>query len=147
MTKEDKELLLKALCEMLPHEVMCAINGHSYELVDIDIKREIVYVLRDGCYMAWSIYSDNDLKPYLRPMESMTKEEFYELCVMGVNLPPFEDYYGQMQYSSGAEGGVSDVEIEDIIEYMNYLNAHHFDYRGLIDKGLALPAKEGMYQC
>ena len=30
-------------------------------------------------------------------------------------------------------------------ESTDWLNAHHFDYRGLIEKGLALPAKENMY--
>ena len=30
-------------------------------------------------------------------------------------------------------------------EKMDYLNSHHFDYRGLIKKGLALKAPEGMY--
>ena len=28
----------------------------------------------------------------------------------------------------------------------DWLNAHHFDYRGLIPKGLALEAPEGMYK-
>jgi hypothetical protein len=28
----------------------------------------------------------------------------------------------------------------------DWLNAHHFDYRGLIDKGLALEALDGMYK-
>jgi hypothetical protein len=28
---------------------------------------------------------------------------------------------------------------------IDWLNSHHFDYRGLIEKGLALEAKEGMY--
>jgi hypothetical protein len=28
---------------------------------------------------------------------------------------------------------------------VDWLNAHHFDYRGLIEKGLALEAPEGMY--
>jgi len=31
-------------------------------------------------------------------------------------------------------------------EVVDWLNAHHFDYRGLIEKGLALEAPEGMYE-
>jgi hypothetical protein len=33
----------------------------------------------------------------------------------------------------------------DINSYIDWLNKHHFDYRGLIEKGLALEAPEGMY--
>ena len=29
---------------------------------------------------------------------------------------------------------------------IDWLNAHHFDYRGLIEKGLALEAPKGMYK-
>lgn len=32
------------------------------------------------------------------------------------------------------------------IELFDWLNAHRFDYRGLIPNGLALEAKEGMYE-
>ena len=38
-------------------------------------------------------------------------------------------------------------EIGDIntLESYDWLNKHHFDYRGLIEKGLALKAPKGMY--
>jgi hypothetical protein len=50
------------------------------------------------------------IKPYLRPMDDMTEEESEEFSNM------------------------------EIVGYSNYdwLNAHHFDYRGLIEKGLAI---------
>ena len=32
------------------------------------------------------------------------------------------------------------------LELLDWLNAHHFDYRNLIGKGLALRAPEGMYK-
>ena len=35
---------------------------------------------------------------------------------------------------------------ERITAYFDFLNSHHFDYRGLIEKGLALEATEGMYK-
>ena len=35
-------------------------------------------------------------------------------------------------------------QIPNGIDY-DWLNAHHFDYRGLIEKGLAIEAPEGMY--
>lgn len=59
-----------------------------------------------------------NLKPYLRPVSSMTEEEIRALGAR-VKINP-------------AEG-------------LDYLNANHFDYRELIPKGLALPAPDGMY--
>ena len=63
--------------------------------------------------------------PYLRPMSSMTEEEKEELSKVAL---------------VDNEGTVSDIP-----EYVDWLNAHHFDYRGLIERGLALKAPEGMY--
>lgn len=70
-------------------------------------------------YNAYSVYPEK-IKPYLRPMSSMTKEEqeeFYSL--------PFCDAQG--------------------FKRVDWLNEHKFDYRGWIEKGWALPAPEGMY--
>ena len=58
-------------------------------------------------------------KPYLRPMSSMTEEEKGE-------YQAFFNYDG--------------VEYPE--EYIDWLNAHHFDYRGLIEKGLAIAVTE-----
>ncbi len=61
--------------------------------------------------------------PYLRPMSSMTVEERFEY--------------------NGFDGYI--FSDEDVIIKIDWLNAHHFDYRGLIEKGLALEAPENMY--
>ena len=66
------------------------------------------------------------VKPYLRPMSSMTLEERFE-------------YNGLINY-------VADFSFELMSwKVYDWLNKHHFDYRGLIEKGLALEAPEGMY--
>ena len=64
-------------------------------------------------------------RPYLRPMSSMTEEE-----KQAVHLFVNNHQYGNCSRS----GAISD-----------YLNSIHVDYRGLIEKGLALEAPEGMY--
>ena len=63
--------------------------------------------------------------PYLRPMSSMTEEEkeTYESFIIGI-----------------AADEIGAWELTD------WLNEHHFDYRGLIEKGLAIKAPEGMYE-
>lgn len=82
------------------------------------------------------------VKPYLRPLSSMTKEEKAELSdyvcerVMpgkgGIEFPPYPT------------DGIR-VPFEWMQHWLDWLNAHHFDYRGLIGKGLANEATEGMY--
>lgn len=68
----------------------------------------------------------DNCKPYLRPMSNMTEEEENELVEAAVI------------------GGYNNSVFNSFI-VVDWLSAHHFDYRGLIEKGLALEAPEGMY--
>ena len=133
MSSEEKELLLKDLSARLPYNVVCDRLGSAYQLVDIDIKRGLVYLLRDESYVPYSIIRGDIVKPYLRPMSSMTEEEKVQLsqyaCIG-------EDLNGEF---------IDEVQRKDCAAYIDWLNKNHFDYRGLIDKGLALVAPEGMY--
>lgn len=121
--KEEKRLLLKSLCESLPNHTICHTHNGDYKLLGIDIEREEVrldapiYDEGDGIY---ELHCYGDVMPYLRPIESMTEKERKE--------------YDSM---------VFDYEYDDLVEW--YIE-HHFDYRGLIPMGLALPAPDGMYE-
>lgn len=122
MTPKQKQLLLVDLCARMPFEPMC-------EYTDIE----------DGCQATAKLgYSLRDfvtgkviIKPYLRPMSSMTEKEKeeYDDLLMSVN--------------DGCEN--TDYLPYNCMKYVDWLNAHHFDYRGLIEKGLALETHEGMY--
>lgn len=79
-----------------------------------------VYTLDASNYFTLQV-EDMVFKPYLRPMESMTDEEKKEY----LNLDPLTNGWWVVA---------------------DWLNARHFDYRGLIPMGLALEAKEGMYE-
>ena len=136
MTQEDKELLLKDLCARLPHYTMVLMGDGGVELlVSVNVDTGICNGLK--CLP----------KPYLRPMSSMTEEELKELNQKYGNIayffiqePPY--YHGlQAQHSD-----IGSIEISEFSEIYDWLNAHHFDYRGLIEKGLALEAPEGMYK-
>ena len=85
-----------------------------------------VYTLDAANYFALQV-EDMVFKPYLRPMSSMTEEESeeYRTECKKVLL---------MRYRVNSHYPVTD-----------WLNVHHFDYRGLIEKGLAREAPEGMY--
>ena len=123
MTQEDKDLLLKDLCARLPYNVKA--NSR-------DGKKTItITAIAIANFMNGAI---DIIKPYLRPMSSMTKEDKEELAaVWGV------DYIDNKVVDFGeflCEG--SPVNTEDVYGLLDWLNAHHFDYRGLIPKGLAL---------
>lgn len=85
-----------------------------------------VYTLDAANYFALQV-EDMVFKPYLRPMSSMTEEEKEE----------HEMFFHS--YSTSLDERKS-------VERIDWLNAHHFDYRRLIEKGLALEAPEGMYK-
>ena len=123
MTQEDKELLLKDLCERLPYQVYCNNGEENLTLVTIDSLNEKVYLFSES-FLEFDI---SEIKPYLRPMSSMTFEERSERISLLLEL----------------EGHID----EDVTyKYQDWLNAHHLDYRGLIPKGLALEAPVGMYK-
>ena len=113
MTPKEKQLLLKDLCARLPYGVKINHQGYIQELT--------VIVLED------IIYSGHEVKPYLRPMGSMTEEEKIEWdaeYAYNSHTYPYEEYLARM---------------------LDWLNKKMFDYRGLIPMGLAIEAPEGMY--
>ena len=147
MTQEEKILLLKDLCARLPYEVICDISDENGK--DTAILKELslpfqkdVVVLGDieNPYTIEYRLSANEIgrsvKPYLRPMSSMTKEEKKEFdeVIKSCNNKVFACPEQERRYV------FFDAEQED------FMNGHHFDYRGLIPMGLALEAPEGMYK-
>ena len=138
MTQKDKELLLKDLCARLPYGIV--INTSDKDL-KLDRQHQCIgvlypedcsdefnernnnasfYITISGCYYG------EEIKPYLRSMSSMTEEEVFE-------------------YLSVCNKDNKDALTAPKYLGLDYLLSHHFDYRGLIEKGLALEAPEGMY--
>ena len=124
---QEKELLLKDLCARLPYEVICTDNRHGdSRIVNIDIEDNTVY------YTDFDEYGlIENCKPYLRPMSSMTDEEREEFDkLMNLVEERCINAYGKGGYT------LAFTDLND------WLNEHHFDYRGLIDKGLAIAVTE-----
>ena len=71
-------------------------------------------------------------------MSSMTEEEKEEMCNPAIEL--------ELSYLSTNSDGPSITSIASSAYQIDWLNAHHFDYRGLIQKGLALEAPKDMYK-
>ena len=136
MTQKDKELLLKDLCARLPYGVK--IQCWYGQIITSDINT-FPYSREE---MAQEDMEDQleGIKPYLRPMSSMTFEEYRE-------SPISRDRVDIVRKYRIDENGFHFIKLETFdVEILDWLNAHHFDYRGLIEKGLALEAPEGMYK-
>ena len=118
MTQEDKQLLLKDLCARLPYGVICDRLGKPKKLLTISPSAVFSLQLDNGEYAA-PCYTIEEAKPYLRPISSMTEEE-------KINYRAFFNY--------------DRVEYPD--EYIDWLNKNMFDYRELIEKGLAIEVTE-----
>lgn len=127
MTQKDKELLLKDLCARLPYGVKINVP-HYYEDEDGIITLDAFWLhdIQNG---------RKEIRPYLRPMDSMTKEEKEE--VRQWFCYEWEESIVELYYP---------IEIRDVDCFIDWLNEHHFDYRGLIEKSLAIIAPEDMYK-
>ena len=122
-----KELLLQDLCARLPYGVRCnvkyIINNETTH--GEDVESECTDIIKRINFDTYSVYTEwlgyesdiENIKLYLRPMSSMTEEE--------------RKYLQKLPFP---------------YNFVDWLNSHHFDYRGLIEKGLALEAPKGMYK-
>ena len=144
MTQEKKELLLKDLCARLPYNL----NVCLYEkerCILMGIKGDKVYLDVDS-----DPFHIESIKPYLRPMSSMTEEERIEFSKLLVKRYCEEDWEGHISTSYCIEIDNVYTDDEDGIKYpstflmdaIDWLNKHHFDYRGLIPLGLAIEVTE-----
>ena len=142
MTQEDKELLVKDLCARLPYGVKAKVLVEDILRYDYTTSKEGGVIngienLNDGlfvikCKEDGYVLSYDEFKPYLRPMSSMTDKQKVEYNSLRDLVPT------EQQCEVGNLLG--DFEFVDNWRSIDYLNANHFDYRGLIEKGLAIDA-------
>ena len=124
MSQEDKDLLIKDLCMRQPYGVICNTpKGNGYlcfinqTIFGTEYGVNIEATMRD-------YFNDREvyIKPYLRPMSSMTEEEKKE----------YDNRLACMFYD----------EMYDDAFAIDWLLENHFDFRGLIPKGLAIEVNE-----
>ena len=134
MKPDDKEILLKDLCARLPYGVKFTCNKNIYIAKGIDL-----LVTDEGNWEYAVTAKDivpieiDFIKPYLFPMSSITEEQKkYISNKCGIN----EEFYFEIDHNLGEYF----VELGDTVDFIDWLNKNHFDYRGLIDKSLALDA-------
>lgn len=142
MTQEDKDLLLRDLCARLPYGVIGLYSWKNNE----PYNRELTGPLFDELQYSWNSTENSKFLPYLRPMSSMTKDEEDELCKLctlsDCNINAYWECCGVEIIQSHPRYG---TYFSTDYSAIDWLNKKMFDYRGLIPKGLALEALEGMY--
>ena len=151
MKKEEKDLLLKDLCGRLPYGVKCKVSYNSGVIKDVDAT--LYSMDKDGFLMFEEILGDHReflCKPYLFPLSNITEEQKKDLLLTVVGKE------GLKLFSVTKDGIVSNDKSEQSLynfsfnnvefsnetteAYIDWLNKNHFDYRGLIEKSLALDA-------
>ena len=143
MTQEDKELLLKDLCARLPYGVKFMCNKNIYTTKGLDL------IVTDEGDWEYAVTAKDTapieidfIKPYLFPLSSMTEEQEKEIQQIIGN----PDYACIIRKTDGLELWLNFIDtdptiwLDAIFEVQDYLNKNHFDYRGLIEKGLAIDA-------
>lgn len=151
MTQKDKELLLKDLSARLPYGVKILHKSWNYEWDDeLSTIERVVGIDEDFIYTKvidthnGEEYKDNkwpidtfDNKLFLRPMSSMVEEE----CDMVEEILGDKcifDFIGNGDIIL-KQGQFSQNKLAELYDYYNSI---HVDYRGLIEKGLAIEVTE-----
>lgn len=148
MKQEDKQLLVKDLCARLPYGVKIRVeypfmeekDWRPEDLYGLDLRRQLI---------AGTSIRIEEFKPYLRPMSSMTEEEKEDLKSKCTHTETEKDWEG----IRSDRWGIQILEKYDTrncdnpiwtstinMDAIDWLNKNHFDYRGLIEKGLAIDA-------
>ena len=138
MTQEDKELLLKDLCARLPYGVKIELTWRVMDegtCMSTTLEPDHIEQIRND------ELGDAEIKPYLFPMSSMTDEQCYDFyCRFVENEIDYNDF--KKYYFDGCLWNKVLTTINDCGDIIDWLNKYHFDYRGLIEKGLAIDATE-----
>ena len=143
LSEEDKNLLLRDLCGRTPYGVIirvhiegdnCCKGGDYNAVLDcVHVWGSVEFDYDDLLERSrWGSDSIENVKPYLRKLNSITEEE----------KEKYREVKSRILIKKGSNFVVRSTAMP---LYTEFLNAHHFDYRGLIEKGLALEAPEGMY--
>ena len=138
MVQEDKRTcLLKDLCARLPYGVKCEYDnlryGGVFKVTDIEYNGYISGVIDNK--HCWTVFDPLELKPYLFPLSSMTDKDLVEFFqIKGLNLNSDE----LKTFRRGIT--VIASTLPSYSRHIDWLNKNHFDYRGLIEKGLAIDA-------
>jgi hypothetical protein len=137
MTQEGKELLLQDLCGRIPYGVKMnhIADTENNPITLVGVAKTMITLESSAGYGTSDI---EDYIPYLFPLSSMTEEQKIE-CFKGtdIELDEHNEIWSTFPISN------SDIVLTNLnnwLKVINWLNKNHFDYNGLIERGLALDA-------
>lgn len=140
MTQEDKQLLLADLCARLMYGVKAQYYGSEEEMLTVDTIEAIYTQSFVEIVIGQYGLEIKNIKPYLRPMSSMTEEESVELSKIIGEWFDKELFY--LTEEPFLEYALSKINYTISPLLFDWLNKKMFDYRGLIPKGLAISTEE-----
>ena len=128
----NKEKLIRDLCARLPYGVKVLYDNKVFSIDYVSsIHEEIKLDTRDNYTINVS-----DVKPYLFPLSSMTEEqkkEYRKVCELDTEIL--------------SKHPMDETPFPALYNSQDWLNKNHFDFRGLIEKSLALDATNlGVYE-
>ena len=129
MDQKNKALLFVDLCGRYPYTIIVNFDGKKVCVDDIKFIRGDYYLTLKDIEKTYIDVDVERVKPYLRSMKSMSEAE------KGEYKKTFDTY----------ENGMGTKLVCQTYQTFDWLNARHFDYRGLIELGLALEAPQNMY--
>ena len=136
MTEEDKNLLLIDLCGRLPYGVKVEAETWLEDEGEYTYVPDKVYSINSDGYIVHGYDEVYECKPYLFPISSLTekqKEEYHHIV----------NYISPDDTNNWAEGEFIYVDRANYFEeLLHFYNRYHIDYRGLIEKGLAIDATD-----
>lgn len=134
MTQENKELLMRDLSSRIPYGVIVNVNGlFDSKLTSVSWYGEVSVEDSVG------LYPISEVKSYLFPLSSMTEEQCYKFyCRFVENETDYNDF--KKYYFGGCLWSKVLTSINDCNDIIDWFHKNHFDYRGLIEKGLAIDA-------
>lgn len=136
MLQEHIDLLKKDLSSRIPYGLKIQVEHNWF-----DEERTSIVIMRgvNGNFVVYDSFTGEEeasitkVTPYLRSFSDITKDEFKYLDERGLTI--------------GSISSIAEIKSKfDMIEIIDFCNTNHIDYRGLIQKGLALKANENTYK-
>lgn len=148
MTQEDRDILIRDLCMRVPYGVSVATTDNDGSLENVwDVISYNAFtddvMLKHSSENATKLVDISEVRPYLRPLSSMTEEQMEELEELCDMYTPDDDYH---PYAYKGIKVLYKHVLDDNYEFnfktdaIIWLIANHFDVNGLIPKGLAKDA-------